>query len=346
MKDISSANFLKSRIENPPNYDNGGKMDLSRPRILILGGENTVVDRIAYSYIVSIATALYKNNITNGLDIYSAYYKFRDRNSGIDRLKLFRETRGDSMHCHAPLSDIDADIAADPLCSTYPNYVDDVFKFSLMPLLFDKNRTKFSCGKAKANIRNLIIYTHCHGAYIVRMLETCMTDAMQHFYSEKEIYDIQKQLLVINHAPYAPLENCRFSSVSFGSASDTQISFHNCFDYVMKSQPQTFQPAFYGKGFGNIMIADKVKTDPEFEHSHVGLNWSAADEQNLTLNGKVLFSAERNALIRGTKAMLSQEPIPLLPDLVSTDLASYESLVKKGMQIQKKLKLVPAQIEH
>ena len=93
MQDISSVNFIKIPLDNPNRLEHTTSMDLSRPCILILGGENTNTQEWARNYCITIAKTLYLNGIQSGLDIYSACYKLRDRNSELDRLNLFREFR-------------------------------------------------------------------------------------------------------------------------------------------------------------------------------------------------------------------------------------------------------------
>ncbi|MDL2295238.1 hypothetical protein LJC18_00245 [Lachnospiraceae bacterium OttesenSCG-928-E19] len=335
MKDNSSINFLKSPLEYPPDYKNSGNMDLSRKSILILGGEITQTSNVAFSYIRTLATTLYVDGITDGLDIYSGYYKFNHRNPTVDRWQLFKKHR--ENFDYFPPFFREVEIESGILNSKHPNYITDTFNFAIRPRLFSYGNSRFSYTTAKSNIRNLIIYTHCHGAYVQRMLEDHMAESMKHFYSKEEISDIQNQLLVLNHLPFAPSENPKFNALSFGSASDTTVSYYNLFDYKMKSEPHKFQPAFYGPSLGNIMVADKLKFDPDLEHSQVGINWTEAGNKDLTENGKILFTAQRNAFLTGVRSMINEQPMPEISELITTDFADYKSLVKRGLKIQREL---------
>ncbi|MCQ2562499.1 MAG: hypothetical protein MJ158_02710 [Alphaproteobacteria bacterium] len=347
MQDISSVNFVKIRLETPGDLIHTGKMDLSRPCIFILGGENTNTPIWANNYCITIAKTLYLNNITSGLDIYSLYYKFRDRNSSIDRLNMFREFRDiDSLQKYGKgvtPEDIASLNRSYPLCSEYPNYIYDIFNFAFIPRLLSPNDQMLTTQEAIANFRNMILYTHCHGTYVLRMLEKRMhQETNRYAYSLQDMYKIQKNLLAINHAPFAPLEDFKFTTVSFASAYDTQISYYNELDYRMKENiasenPKTIKTGFYGPDFGDIVFTDRIKINPIYEHSQVGLSGAPNDNHTLTNNGQVLFATERNALLAGTRAMLNHKSIPQMSELLTTEEISYKKLLKNAQQTYKTL---------
>lgn len=342
MKDISAVNFVKVNLENPGILHHTDSMDLSRPCILILGGENTVMPNWAHNYCISIAKTLYLNDIKKGLDIYSVYYKFRDRNSSLDRLNLFREFRDtNSLIKYSnglTLKDITYLNQSYPLYNEYPQYIYDIFNFAFIPRLLGRNNQMLSPKKIIENFRNMLVYTHCHGTYVLRMQEKQMQQEFNKFtYSLQDMYTIQKHLLTINHAPFAPLENFKFTALSFVSASDTQVGYYNELDYNMKKSPDVFKPAFYGSDFGNVMITDRIKKVLNNEHSQVGISGDYGSQHELTSNGQILFAAERKALLTATSAMLAGKPIPSISDLISTDDISFSELNKRGQQICKTL---------
>lgn len=340
MQDISKTNFIKIPLENPNKLEYTTSMDLSRPCILILGGENTNTQEWARNYCITIAKTLYLNGITGGLDIYSASYKLRDRNCGLDRLNLFREFRDtDTLlsYCNGlTMTDIKYMNQSYPLSNTYPNYIYDIINFAFIPRLIGRNDQMLSPRKISENFRNMIVFTHCHGTYVLRMIEKYLNQESNRFtYSLQDMRDIQKCIFAINHAPFAPLEQCNFSAVSFGSASDSQISYYNELSHYMHASPNKFKPAFFGPKFGNIMITSKIKTDPTKEHSQVGLSGDPRDEHALTENGQILFAVERNALLAGTRAMLTGKPIPSIPKLICAPDKDFDfqELKKRGQQI-------------
>lgn len=323
MKDISTTNFIKVSLENPSTHDHATSMDLSTPSILILGGENTDTLNWAVNYCISIAKTLHLNGIKSGLNIYSAYYKLRDRNNSLDRLNLFREFRGTNQLLNygngLTITDLAYMNQSYPLSNTYPNYIYDVIDFAFMPRMVGRKEQMLPPKKIAENFKNMIIYTHCHGTYVLRMIEKYLHQESNKFtYSLSDMHDIQKNIFAINHAPFAPLEQCKFSAVSFLSASDPQIHYYNELSYHMRKSPEKFQPAFFGPEFGNLLIASRIKTNITTEHSQVGLSGDKRTEHTLTANGQILFATERNALLEATRAMLAHKPIPEVPQLIQS----------------------------
>lgn len=348
MKDISSVNFIKMPLDNPNKLEYVTSMDLARPCILVLGGENTDTHEWARNYCITIAKTLYLNDIKDGLDIYSACYKMRDRDSGLDRLNLFREFRDTkSLFDYGnglTMTDITYMNQSYPLSNTYPNYLYGILNFAFVPRMIGRNDQMLSTKKIKENFRNMIIFTHCHGTYVLRMIEKYMHQESNKFtYSLQDMYDIQKSILAINHAPFAPLEQCKFSAVSFTSASDSQINYYNELSYHMRKSPNIFKPAFFGQKFGNVMITNRIKEDITKEHSQVGLSGDPRDEHTLTENGQVLFATERNALLQGTRAMLTGKPIPAVSKLINTQDEDFDFnfFKARGLQICSQLGIKP-----
>ncbi|MBP3397978.1 MAG: hypothetical protein J6K82_03540 [Alphaproteobacteria bacterium] len=346
MKNISTVDFIKIPLENPNNLEYATSMDISTPSILILGGENTNTQEWARNYCISVAKTLYLNGITRGLNIYSAYYKLRDRNSDLDRLNLFREYRDTKSILDygngITLTDLTYMNQSYPLSNTYPNYIYNIFNFAFIPRLLGHNDQMQSPKKTKENFRKMLVFTHCHGAYVLRMIEEHMQQEFDKFtYSLQDMYEIQKNILAINHAPFAPLEQCKFTSLSFASASDTQINYYNELSYHMRKTPEKFKPAFFGQKFGNLMITSRIKEDITKEHSQVGLSGDPRDEHTLTANGKILFATERNALLEGTRAMLESKAIPATSKLIcAPDVGfDFDDFKAQAQQIYKDLNI-------
>ena len=342
MTDLSRTTFIRVPLENPGIHEHTTCMDLSTPCILILGGENTNTLNWAHNYCISIAKTLYNNGIKSGLNMYSVYYKFRDRNSSLDRLNMFREFRDTNQLLKygngLTMTDITYMNRSYPLSTTYPNYIYDVLNFAFVPRMIGHNDQMLPPKKIKENFRNMIIYTHCHGTYVLRMIEKYLhQESNKYTYSLSDMSDIQKSIFAINHAPFAPLEQCNFSTVSFLSASDTQVSYYNELSYNMQNSPNTFQPAFFGQKFGNIMIANRIKEDITKEHSQVGLSGDKRTEHTLTANGQILFATERNALLEGVRAMMTGKPIPEIPKLIRSPEKDIEydfnDFKKRGQKI-------------
>ena len=338
MKDISTANFVKISLENPGVLQHPTEMDLSRPCIFILGGENTDTPHWAQNYCITLAKTLYLNNIKSGLDIYSVYYKLRSRKSDLDRLNLFREFRDTKSLLDygngLTMSDFAYMNQSYQLSGTYPSYMYDIINFAFIPRILGRCDQMQAAKKIEENFKNMMVYTHCHGAYALLMVEKYLHQESNRFaYSLQDMYNIQKSLLVINHAPFAPVEQSKFHKVSFVSAADTQINYYNELSYHMRTSPAKFKPAFYGQKFGNIVITSQIKRDITKEHSQVGLSGDPRDEHELTENGKILFAIERNALLAGVRAMLTKKPIPKVSELICAPGYDFNELKSRGQAI-------------
>ena len=329
MKDISSVYFIKIPLKNPNKLEYVTTMDLSTPSILILGGENTNSEVWARNYCLTIAKTLHLNGIQDGIQIYSVCYKLRDRNNDLDRLNLFREFRDTKNLLDYGNGLTASDIAYMnqyyPLSNTYPNYIYDIIRFAFMPRLLGPHNQMLPVKKIKENFSNMLTYTHCHGTYVLRMIEKYLNQESNNFaYCLQDMYEIEKSIQAINHAPYAPLEQCKFSTISFTSASDSQINYYNELSYHMRETPEAFKPAFYGAKFGNLMITSRIKEDITKEHSQVGLSGDPRDEHTLTESGQILFATERNALLECVRAILAKKPIPPISKLINAPDKGYD----------------------
>jgi hypothetical protein len=321
MQDQSTAKFIKIPLEKSNDYEHCEIMDLSRPAILILGGENTNSSTLAYNYAKHIFKTLYGGGIEGGLDIYVTYYKMRDRDSGIDRLNLFKES-GVKINP-------DFDVTGDYLSGTYPKYLHKIYKFAFMPRVFNTSNSRLSFDTAKKNMKKLLVFSHCHGAYVINKISQTMSENMCGFYSVKEIRDIKKQTMTINHAPFAPMGISGFYETSFLSMADNGINHYSKWFQYIKEQPNKFQPAFYKK-LGRVMIIDKAKTHPLLEHNISGIASGDIDDKFLTHNGMILFATIRNALLIGADAIQSGEKFPPNAKLLQNGIISYKELTKRA----------------
>lgn len=317
MKDISTAKFVKISLGNHRTAETDCVMDISRPSILVLGGENTRTETDAYFYARMVAQTLIQNDISSGIDIYSVSYKFRDRDCSIDRNNMFKK--------HGFKIPPNFDIPNNGLSIQYPNYIKEIYEFAFSPRI--KN---FESG-----LKNMMVYTHCHGTYVMNMLEERWHQEMNVFYKAPEIKAAQNQLLVINHAPFAPLGVSKFKNLSFFSATDIQINHYNEFYAYMQQHPKKFQPAFFDINQTNMMVVDQIKHDPVFEHGITGLVQTDLNDKRLTKNGKILFATERNALLMGAKTLLESRAAPSDAELLNNNWIHYKELVSRGSKIYK-----------
>ncbi len=321
MKDISTAKFIKIRLEKSYDYHHCDTMDLSRPSILVLGGEITNSSALAYNYAKHIISVLCSSGIESGIDIYVAYYKLNGRNGCLDRINLFKQ---DGYTIPTAF-----DIPNDELSLQYPEYLHQIYEFAFEPRLFHENGLRRSQKNTINNFRNMMVFTHCRGAYVINMMSKRITTDTNGYYSEQEINNIKKQLLTINHAPFAPIGKTGFSELSFLSASDIDITHYNPFHTWMKENPEKFQPCFFNGTLGNVMIVERTKTDLNMEHGIGGLAGHGPDYQFLTENGRILFANERNALITGARSMLENKDVPLPNQMLN----NYKGMLTVGDRI-------------
>lgn len=336
---LSRARFITINIKAPASYyKETTSMDTTTPCILILGGENTNSDLIAYSYFRSIKETLENNKITSGLNLYSVHYDFSNRNSSLDRFILFYKFRSPKQLAEINASSLLSDVYSYPLYNTEAQYINDIYNTAVQPRLYAKNGQLMTSEQIAKNLRNMVIFTHCHGSYVARMLEQKMLadPNLQKLLSQNP--KLLQNLLIINHAPFTPLENYKFTSLSFSSASDKHACLYTKLDNQMKSAPNECAPAFFGPEFGNIMIANRLKNDINDEHSHIGLRGCDFTDAKLTKTGKILFTTERNALLKGVDAMIKGKTMPTIPQMLSTQYATYEELKRRGMQIYRQFR--------
>jgi len=228
------------------NYKMTASMDHLTPCILILGGENTNLPQVAYSYFRSIKDTLENNKITSGLNLYSVYYDFNSsptcRNGNFDRLNLFYKFRDPQwLAKESGMSQTEL-VTTYPLYGIEPGYINDIYNIAIKPRLYAKNGELLQTEQIVKNLRNMIVFAHCHGAYVARMLEQKMLADPVLGARLRQTPKLLQNMLVINHAPYAPLENCQFTSLSFVSASDRQAVLYTELDRNMKSAPNECAP--------------------------------------------------------------------------------------------------------
>jgi hypothetical protein len=298
---------------------------ITQPALFILGGNKTESEKNANNYILRISALLRENNIDN-VNIYSVLYQFNSRDTYFDELNVFNRAK-------RKLCDLDKNLDNITI-KTYekepePLFIKKLYNLLIKPRIIDKNNKKFDIEQSIINIRKLQFFTHCYGSAVLKYLENFMRDNMLIIgYSDAEIQEIQKNLLVIAHTPMAPLEDSRFTTLSFVSAQDEVLDHRNLFcDYTRKSN-QNMKPSFFSGNNGNVFMVKKSKTDEDAEHFTSGIPKS--EENLLTDDGKIIFAAERNAIINGIKSSIKGEPLKSISELVSGDGVCFESLLVNG----------------
>lgn len=261
---------------------------VDRPAIVAFGGELTLDTHGANSYAKMLQKLFDENNV-HGIDIYSVIYDFGSRNAQAERAELFNIAKC-RIHNKALVH-----------IKTAPGYVSQLYNMLLRPRIIDTENKKMSVTDAISNVHKIKFYAHCHGAAALWQMAQLMRDDMLNIgFSAKEATRILREILVIQHSPIAPLYRQHFSTLSFASADDTMMQ---CYDdhfsqWVCDNSADIVPCVFNIPGGGHVFIAGHLKQDSFKEHEPYGLVKSDSKKYKLTPDGEIIFSAERNALLR------------------------------------------------
>ena len=319
-----------------------------KPCIVAFGGEGTHSIKQA-NYYASLLEKWIDYCAITGVEIYSVYYyetetscnpdaitktpkgasadsvmsenvKCSNRNQ--ERANAFTQARSKILNPRATIYDVDT------------NYVHELYDAIIRPRISDDNGNKLPDDIALQNIRNIIFFTHSHGSTPVRTFQDIMFSDMHKLgYKPDAITNIMKNLLVVQHAPISPLEKSRFNTVSFMSANDTDLDFHNKFSEYVSEHNADIAPSYFE--LGNFFVAHSFTHDYLLEHQIVDLLPGTA-QNILTPDGAIIMAAERNAVINGVRAVLKGKPIPDVKHLVSpvsksdTIRPNFDILAKNG----------------
>ena len=289
---------------------------INRLSIVIFGGEKTNRIKTANWY-ASMYDQLLRFYKISDVQVYSAYYDFESNNRNTERANAFIAARSKILN---------RGITTKPMAT---NYINDLYQIVIKPRIVDKNGHKLSNIKVMHNIRNLIISTHCHGSVPVFAFQRMMATDMKNLgYEPNIINHVMKNLLVIQHAPVSPLEKSRFDTVSFMSANDTRMNFHNQFsDYIIEHEADLSASYF---PLGNFFATNGFTYQYIDEHSITGLVPSE-NQDMLTPDGAIVMAAERNAIINGILAAQRGAPMPDIRDLIAP--VSQKDAVKPDFDV-------------
>lgn len=197
-----------------------------------------------------------------------------------------------------------------------PAYIETLYNQIIAPRISRlKGKVKLDAKTAEQNVAQLVIFAHCHGAYVALKLEELMAQNMKKLgYTPDEIAQVQKQMTVVAYAPACPLGVSKMNFVSFGSLNDTitkenynNISIHlsnlmfedrKCWAEKQlkkenKSKPFDFKLSFYPDKLGHVfLIKQKSNYDDIFE-----LDLQANDYY--LKNGDIVADKEHNNIFEG-----------------------------------------------
>ena len=285
--------------KNPHGIRRVKNISVTKPSVVIFGGETTNI-KIANWY-ASLFERLIKFYKINGVRIYSAFYDFVSTNRNTERANAFITAR------HK--------LSGQPYQPVDTQYINDLYNIVIHPHIVDRNGNKLPDADALQNIRRFIFFDHCHGATPVREFQNMMVSDMRSLgYTPHATHQIMKNLLVIQHAPIAPLEKSLFNTVSFMSANDTRMDFHNQFTEYVAENNADLLPSYFP--LGNFFVTHSFTNQYRDEHSITGL---VPDEHQdkLTPDGAIIMAAERNAIINAIHIAKQGGIAPSIRDLIA-----------------------------
>lgn len=300
-----------------------------RPAIVILGGDLTSLPRHANYYTKEIKSVLGDCKL-NDVDVYAVYYKFGSRNSYVERINMFK-----NVGHRIKFLKVDDEIFEkrdEHMQQTEPRalYIKTIFDMVIRPIIStDVKHTR-------QNAAMLRFYTHSHGGYVVRELGKKMERVLEkQKLNAKQIKDIQKQIIAIQYGPIAPLENPEFTTITFGSASDTAMNLHNQFTEYVQDNSFDVLPSYICTNNSHLFIVGQAKENLIGEHDPKGLHVN--DDECLTPDGKILFAAQRNVIVNTMRATANKCPTPQIHNLVSGNGIDFDSMKQSGTNLYQRM---------
>ena len=307
---------------------------IGSPCILILGGEKTNSKSVASKYCDGVASVLQSAGIF--INIYSIKYQVENYDMGLDRIAAFYMANPHNKRLIKEFADSITDLQQ----YTIPGYIHDIFDVAFRPRILDKKGRALPEDKIISNLRNMVIFAHCHGSTVVKWLEKLLIDELTDKSAEmgpNTIRKIVKNTIVINHAPFAPLRYPKFTSVSFVSTHDNEVKYYNELSEkiakIRKGTRKIARNAFpVITKTANLMLSDQVTQSGTSGDEHNARYIDASkSKEKLTPHGEILFTTERNALITAAKAMQKKtKNPPHAQDMLQSDYLSYREAKKRG----------------
>ena len=326
----SSAHTIKRNPNNTPaprQYMYADTIPTNKPALIVLGGALTTNEHNAMGYIETIGGIIRnKSNIV----FYAAVYNFGTIDPMLIKANVFRRV-GRKMRL-----DMDANIArrkeqklteineAEPT----PGYIEDLYE-----IIFEPRIIRGNLEQTTRNLRNLIIYTHCHGAVVINHLTDMATQQMKDAgVDDSAIKQCLANVIVIQHNPTAPLENAKFTTLNFMSSSDDTLDYLDEFSKNVLGHDDVV-PAYMGDDYANVFVAGKLNKTNGSEHGFsIGYK---NDGIKLTPNGRVIFCAEQNAINNAINS-ITNPILPTVEQLVTGNGVDIAQLRANGRELMKK----------
>ena len=224
-----------------------------------------------------------------------------------------------------------------------PSYVENLFDKLLLYRISDLDKKRLPFDEAMKRIRKLNIVAHCHGAYLFLKLEEMMQQKMKDFgYSDEERKAIQKQLLCVAFAPYAPLGVSKSTMISFGSVKDDEVWHQNAFHREAQNLDKTgeFKLSYFEGKLGNVFVASSMTEVQVGSMEHSFSNYFMP-KRALSEEGETMVLFGRNAVLNGVRGSKEGKLISNVKDILCGEdvktLCLFEKLRERGRKIHAKI---------
>lgn len=281
--------------------------------VVYFGGDGTETDEMANGYAKIIKDEIIAP-LNVDIPVYSIKYNFAEIDKNLSRHILFKKHK-----MNFPINENKNKTEEDN-----PQYIEELYKKLIEPRIAIFNGLKKrEVNDACQRIRRLNIVAHCHGGYTALKLEEMMQNKMLELgYSVNEAEKIQKQMVVVAHAPSCPLGVSKSTFISFISAADGQLpqANNNFAKYIKSKMEFDFKPSFFPDKQGNLfLIKNKFEGGPDgrdcmvdyFEHNDV--TYTAKEQTN---EGKMMAHFSKNVITNVLINSLQQsDKFISLPDI-------------------------------
>jgi len=305
--------------------------------VVTLGGELTYTPDMANMYAKTMRTLLHENGIDD-VPVYGAAYEFGSHHAVLERIRLFRRAwrRIKRLWERDDINDrMESSMARMTENEPTPRYIIELYNKIFAPRINDATTNHAAANILAARMRGLVLYGHSHGGAVIRQMGDYMaTDLRGRGYTAPEIRTIQRAVLAVQHAPTAPLEHPRFTTVSFGSAEDTRAQMYNKFYEFLYENSADIVPSFFDTLGANVFVAGRLKNTATGEHDPKGLLDHAVTNKTLTDDGKIIFAAQRNVIVNGVRSAMRGAPMPTIAELANGGIVDFDQLQHNGRVIE------------
>ncbi len=339
---------IVQKVEESPRYEHGRKrvdfIDENETCVLVLGGNGTNSDDRANGYAKYVDELLRWRDAKEGVNIYSVVYcddvseeeyfvpaliqkqsrevlleKYGRKEKyalSVKQKEFIRKAK--ELYGPHVLDSTNKEISD-------PEYIERLFEKTLLYRI-SENGERLSFEEACRRVRKLNVVTHCHGAYVFLKLEEMMQKKMKELgYSKKEAEVIQKQLLCVSYAPYAPLGVSKSTMISFGSVEDDMVWHQNAFHQDLKALNVfgTIKLSYFEKKQGEVFVVSHLKKEKKEGAEHNFPNYILPNV-NLENDAKIMVRLSQNAIVNGVKGALEERPLDDVKTLVSSKDRKFE----------------------